>query len=111
EAVVVFSSGSRHTSFSRDWSSDVCSSDLAPRPRDLFVGVDDPALRVEVATLPRESLARGLLLSAEVPVELGALMRHAPAGIEIRSEERRVGKGVRAGRPAEQAQVTGGRGY
>src|SRR5690606_26892292 len=25
---VFFSSGSRHTSFSRDWSSDVCSSDL-----------------------------------------------------------------------------------
>src|SRR5690606_39539199 len=24
-----FSSGRRHTSFSRDWSSDVCSSDLA----------------------------------------------------------------------------------
>src|SRR5690606_20609389 len=25
----VFSSGGRHTRFSRDWSSDVCSSDLA----------------------------------------------------------------------------------
>src|SRR5690606_33770918 len=27
-----FSSRSRHTSFSRDWSSDVCSSDLVPEP-------------------------------------------------------------------------------
>src|SRR5690606_40225871 len=27
-----FSSRRRHTSFSRDWSSDVCSSDLAERP-------------------------------------------------------------------------------
>src|SRR5690606_39624993 len=26
-----FSSRRRHTSFSRDWSSDVCSSDLTPR--------------------------------------------------------------------------------
>src|SRR6266511_1345689 len=37
EQVVVFffSSGRRHTRFSRDWSSDVCSSDLMPliRPR------------------------------------------------------------------------------
>src|SRR5690606_10555030 len=29
----VFSSRGRHTRFSRDWSSDVCSSDLSP-PRD-----------------------------------------------------------------------------
>src|SRR5690606_41092841 len=28
-----FSSRRRHTRFSRDWSSDVCSSDLAPRVR------------------------------------------------------------------------------
>src|SRR5690606_39730844 len=28
-----FSSGRRHTSFSRDWSSDVCSSDLARDPQ------------------------------------------------------------------------------
>src|SRR5690606_1467162 len=27
-----FSSRRRHTRFSRDWSSDVCSSDLAPHP-------------------------------------------------------------------------------
>src|SRR5690606_41098065 len=27
-----FSSRRRHTRFSRDWSSDVCSSDLSPRP-------------------------------------------------------------------------------
>src|SRR5690606_40758200 len=31
--VFFFSSRRRHTSFSRDWSSDVCSSDLA-EPRD-----------------------------------------------------------------------------
>src|SRR5690606_40934476 len=28
-----FSSRRRHTRFSRDWSSDVCSSDLAPGPK------------------------------------------------------------------------------
>src|SRR5256884_5086400 len=31
-ACFFFSSGRRHTSWSRDWSSDVCSSDLSPRP-------------------------------------------------------------------------------
>src|SRR5690606_39405815 len=31
-SVFFFSSRRRHTSFSRDWSSDVCSSDLAPCP-------------------------------------------------------------------------------
>src|SRR5690606_40775418 len=35
-----FSSGRRHTIFSRDWSSDVCSSDLRPLgnlPASIFV--------------------------------------------------------------------------
>src|SRR5690606_40783234 len=36
-----FSSRRRHTRFSRDWSSDVCSSDLVIVPRD------HPGLRVE----------------------------------------------------------------
>src|SRR5690606_40868643 len=30
-----FSSGRRHTRFSRDWSSDVCSSDLAAHAKNL----------------------------------------------------------------------------
>src|SRR5687768_17622992 len=40
-----FSSRRRHTRCSRDWSSDVCSSDLLDRievPRDGFVGVCSP---------------------------------------------------------------------
>src|SRR6266511_1700544 len=32
EVLVLLSSRSRHTRFSRDWSSDVCSSDLDPEP-------------------------------------------------------------------------------
>src|SRR5690606_40691239 len=34
-----FSSRRRHTSFSRDWSSDVCSSDLADPPREGGTGL------------------------------------------------------------------------
>src|SRR5690606_39545601 len=36
-AVFFFSSGSRHTRFSRDWSSDVCSSDLVAETKHRIV--------------------------------------------------------------------------
>src|SRR5690606_40736891 len=62
-----FSSRRRHTRFSRDWSSDVCSSDLIQR-------------------LPLPGV-----LAAEMPVHPGNGRR-----MEARSEERRVGKGCRA---------------
>src|SRR5699024_11829640 len=64
---VFFSSRSRHTSSERDWSSDVCSSDLG-------------LLRLPVAQSPRGRVRR---LAGEPP----ALPR---------SEERRVGKECRA---------------
>src|SRR5690606_40602801 len=35
-----FSSRRRHTSFSRDWSSDVCSSDLKAKTIEKFLGKD-----------------------------------------------------------------------
>ena len=47
----------------------------APRVRDLFVGIDDADLRIEVATLPSTHLARGLVLSTGQPVALGARLR------------------------------------
>src|SRR2546429_9778182 len=69
-----FSSRRRHTRCSRDWSSDVCSSDL-----DL-----GPALRAErghrLAQLERHLAAVGL----------ADLQRRPQAG--LRSEERRVGE-------------------
>src|SRR5690606_5335598 len=40
-----FSSRRRHTRFSRDWSSDVCSSDLQPRRRHRRRHAADPARR------------------------------------------------------------------
>src|SRR5690606_41063131 len=36
---IFFSSRRRHTRFSRDWSSDVCSSDLAKNPDQLMTGL------------------------------------------------------------------------
>src|SRR2546422_168042 len=76
-----FSSRRRHTRCSRDWSSDVCSSDLvlkrllgpAPTPRSVW------------ARSPGRLLT-ALLLNAGLLIVL----------LVIRSEERRVGKECRS---------------
>jgi F-type H+-transporting ATPase subunit beta len=55
----------------------------APKVRDLFVGLADPKLRVEISALPGTGIARGLVLYAAQPVTLGALMRATGGGLEI----------------------------
>src|SRR5690606_40840985 len=95
----------RHTRFSRDWSSDVCSSDL---PHQLALGVGrqlivEPAQYAFFGTgvvvlhkgagdrqpKPFKALAEFLLVIAF----------HEPAAIVFeRSEERRVGKECRSRR-------------
>src|SRR5690606_40523909 len=83
-----FSSRRRHTRFSRDWSSDVCSSDLWR--------FDTPAFLVGLGAAERTGF------QLELP---GADTRRHHAvgdmgGIEPvmgRSEERRVGKECRSG--------------
>src|SRR5947209_8143520 len=77
-----FSSRRRHTRYWRDWSSDVCSSDLIPKRLDqalgnLLVGDDLPSLVVELA-------GQDLIVRVD------------------RSEERRVGKECRSRWSAEQ---------
>src|SRR5690606_40541427 len=75
-----FSSRRRHTRFSRDWSSDVCSSDL---PARLGVGAGGEEERCEEREAGGEAHGSG---AAAVPgALLGRARRH-------RSEERRVGK-------------------
>src|SRR5690349_24550450 len=71
-----FSSRRRHTRSLRDWSSDVCSSDLL-----LVVG--------------RKSERAGALdpLSSD---EIDAVARMSGADLVLRSEERRVGKECRS---------------
>src|SRR5690606_39694098 len=87
-SVFFFSSRRRHTRFSRDWSSDVCSSDL--RARD----VDDEGLgRIDEGA--RREIRAAFITGRDEEVE-----RNAPRGDELggnlpvpdRSEERRVGK-------------------
>src|SRR5690606_40170275 len=98
-----FSSRRRHTRFSRDWSSDVCSSDLlAGRQLDALALHHQLAAVVFVRLTEEQG---GRQIGAD-PVRRA---RHAEHGIvdmvaigAARSEERRVGKEWRAGGQAEQ---------
>src|SRR5205809_5870323 len=86
-----FSSRRRHTRCSRDWSSDVCSSDLValssrPPPSAGAVGMKAPPAARGILG------ERGRQQSAFERLGLGA---HGPPHDE-RSEERRVGKERRA---------------
>src|SRR5207253_7472627 len=88
--VFFFSSRRRHTRWPRDWSSDVCSSDL---------------LQLQHIALPRDGDAEGPYVMVELhaggdlwPSDAGAQtddrqLAHEHIGQQrIRSEERRVGK-------------------
>src|SRR5690606_39608730 len=98
----------RHTSFSRDWSSDVCSSDL---PRSSWADYSEKLISKGGGVFPRT--LKAIPLSHEAREALGidaaeldpeslinALLK-APVDLLWfgRSEERRVGKGCRARRP------------
>src|SRR5690606_41015767 len=83
-----FSSRRRHTRFSRDWSSDVCSSDLGTGARGeqvvhrLVAGMLEESDFVTVAReIVRDAVAHQA--DADHPDPLGRVPR---------SEERRVGK-------------------
>src|SRR5690606_41028906 len=87
-----FSSRRRHTSFSRDWSSDVCSSDLlAPGAAAAHDGAPQGAQR---PALPRGRQEQRL----REPGGVGRAQRRAPAArgggppAARGAEERRVGE-------------------
>src|SRR5206468_6472665 len=79
-----FSSRRRHTRSDRDWSSDVCSSDLVPvQPRAVRPDLRGARIIVEVNPATRLSISE---MTADVEEEIDVVHRLA------RSEERRVGK-------------------
>src|SRR5690606_40979215 len=59
--------GRRHTRFSRDWSSDVCSSDLGPPPHDRGAGAAGPLL----LAVPTDSATSAAPRPCAVPQTLG----------------------------------------
>src|SRR3712207_7495884 len=79
--IFFFSSRRRHTRYWRDWSSDVCSSDLAPEGFTALAS--SPSSPVAAYELPDRGLY-GIQFHPEVV--------HTP----YRSEERRVGKECRS---------------
>src|SRR3712207_8984681 len=83
-----FSSRRRHTRYWRDWSSDVCSSDLAEVVG--FVVVTEQPIRsdvVDIERLPDRRLGNAAM-AAGIAV--------ARPCLGARSEERRVGKECRS---------------
>src|SRR5690606_39500872 len=87
-----FSSRRRHTRFSRDWSSDVCSSDLVFATAKHFPGHGDTD-KDSHHTLP--TINRSLERMNEI--ELYPYKRLFKEGLaSVRSEERRVGKECRS---------------
>src|SRR5690606_39301700 len=94
----------RHTRFSRDWSSDVCSSDLAPHVRNgartcfasaalltVVACAGGPPNVVPVA----QSAPLAARLVPAVRVLDSAIAAGAAPGAVLRSEERRVGSECR----------------
>src|SRR5688500_20282539 len=79
-----FSSRRRHTRLQGDWSSDVCSSDLE--------SVDDDH-RVLSAEAIVDRLRRG---GVGRPLAVDHELVGVASGLELRSEERRVGKECRS---------------
>src|SRR5207249_6094807 len=102
------SSRRRHTRSKRDWSSDVCSSDLHPYSDFLLhdIGTGDGIAQTQHAQRP----ARGSEKMQKAPLE--TLSREGVARVQarprpgarrtLRSEERRVGKECRSRRATQQ---------
>src|SRR5690606_40232646 len=95
------SSRRRHTRFSRDWSSDVCSSDLDRRADELCAveakaldgGQEGRAFHDDLVAGADERLAQqvqGLLAAGGDDEIVGRNVLHA-----LRSEERRAGRDER----------------
>src|SRR3712207_9435254 len=91
--VFIFSSRRRHTRYCRDWSSDVCSSDLA----GAFLLAPAVVCAERVADILD---AAGVPMPADVDAgEVRHLVRphrHSEVDIDPSSEERRVGKECRS---------------
>src|SRR5690606_39351370 len=96
-----FSSRRRHTRFSRDWSSDVCSSDLIAMQPDALI-MSDPGLimlvRERFPDMPVHlSVQANAVNWASVEFWHRQGLTRVILSRELRSEERRVGQECRCG--------------
>src|SRR3712207_7602455 len=93
-ALFFFSSRRRHTRYWRDWSSDVCSSDLIRWP--LSSSTRNIAFGSGSITLPSTWMPSSLPEEDALSLFFGFATRFAPFPVGLRSEERRVGKECRS---------------
>src|SRR5206468_10017697 len=88
-----FSSRRRHTRSDRDWSSDVCSSDLNPeKSLALSQKKFSPTCSNRAAPPPRSSPPRASAPKSAMPPSNRPPVKSSPKIRTTRSEERRVGK-------------------
>src|SRR5690349_11048157 len=97
------SSRRRHTRSLRDWSSDVCSSDLNNVDLDTQLRIANVSNSQATVTVtigdvsqPSFNLAAGASTRVSYPVNNGPVKIVSTRNIVARSEERRVGKECRA---------------
>src|SRR3712207_8482792 len=84
-----FSSRRRHTRYWRDWSSDVCSSDLE-------AGIVYNAKQYEKLKVQLEEISGKKIEDAKIEEAILLYNKHRLAMQKFRSEERRVGKECRS---------------
>src|SRR5699024_11984103 len=103
------SSRRRHTRSKRDWSSDVCSSDLEGvflGPSCVFTNVINPRSLIEKKDEYKKTvLKKGASIGANSTIVCGnTIGKFSLVGAgAVRSEERRVGKECRYRRAREQS--------
>src|SRR2546429_4606971 len=94
-AIFFFSSRRRHTRCSRDWSSDVCSSDLLSSTKQFILNRlhHSGYRKLALSSLEEKNSTNAMIKNTVAVTWLGT-----PGGaINVRSEERRVGKSVDLG--------------
>src|SRR5690606_39969802 len=98
-----FSSRRRHTRFSRDWSSDVCSSDLTAEETVNYLVAQGEKVGVLKVRLYRpfsvEHFIGALPPTVKVIAALDRTKEPGSAGEPLRSEERRGGTQQQLERP------------
>src|SRR3712207_6925270 len=92
--LIFFSSRRRHTRYWRDWSSDVCSSDLFPMAMGTRKIGPAVAAGCTMVAKPAGQTPLSMLALAEILQEAG--LPDGVLNVLTRSEERRVGKECRS---------------